>query len=163
MLQHTFLLYCSALFLSFLFRLPSFFLQHSFYFFFLPYVFKVQPFTCCSLTQPKKPKRFSAFQSKRFCFSSATLSSSSFLLYSFLVQPKNITFSPKRFFLQPIILFQFSPKISIQLQRLLLFVSFLPLATSYCPFFSPSVQLKTFFSCFMSLYLSKSSFSSNLK
>ena len=78
--------------LSFFF--PAFLLDFSF----LPYVFKVQPFTCCSLTQPKKPKRFSAFQPKRFCFSSATLSSCFFLLYSFLVQPKNVTFSPKRFF-----------------------------------------------------------------
>ena len=81
-------------------RLSFFFFSFSLLlcFFFLPYVFKVQPFTCCSLTQPKKPKHFSAFQPKRFCFSSATLSSCFFLLYSFLVQPKNVTFSPKRFF-----------------------------------------------------------------
>ena len=129
----------AAAFLFPLFRLPFFSLQCSlfFCFFFQPYFFKVQPFTCCSLTQPKKPKHFSAFLPKRFCFSSATLSSCFFLLYSFLVQPKNVTFSPKRFFL------------------------FFSLG---CPlFFSPSVQLTTFFSCFMSLYLSKSSFSSNLK
>ena len=119
-----------------LFRLPFFHFSVPFPFFFQPYLFKVQPFTCCSLTQPKKPKRFSAFQPKRFCFNSATLSSCFFLLYSFLVQPKNVTFSPKRFFL------------------------FFSLG---CPlFFSPSVQLKTFFSCFMSLYLSKSSFSSKI-
>ena len=139
--QHLFFLFLfqQLPFLSLLFRLPflSFFSVPFSLFFFLPYLFKVQPFTCCSLTQPKKPKRFSAFQPKRFCFNSATLSSCFFLLYSFLVQPKNVTFSPKRFF------FFFSLG---------------------CPlFFSPSVQFKTFFSCFMSLYLSKSSFSSNLK
>ena len=59
----------TALFFSSAF--PFFF----FCFFFLPYLFKVQSFTCCNITQPKKPKRFSAFQPKRFCFSSATLSS----------------------------------------------------------------------------------------
>ena len=111
-----------------------------FFLFSVPFLlaFSFSPtFLKSSLTQPKKPKRFLAFQPKRFCCSSATLSSCFFLLYSFLVQPKNVTFSPKRFF------FFFSLG---------------------CPlFFSPSVQLTTFFSCFMSLYLSKSSFSSNLK
>ena len=96
----SFFCFSGCLFFLFCFGCP-FFLSSAFpllLFFFLPYLFKVQPFTCCSLTQPKKPKRFSAFQPKRFCFSSATLSSCFFLLYSFLVQPKNVTFSPKRFF-----------------------------------------------------------------
>ena len=127
LLQHLSSFFCFSGCLSFFSVSAALFLfSVPFFFFFQPYVFKVQPLTCCSLTQPKKPKCFSAFQPKRFCFSSATLSSCFFLLYSFLVQPKNVTFSPKRFFLQPKILFQFSPKISVQLQRLLLFVSFLP-------------------------------------
>ena len=122
----------AAAFLFSLFRLPFFSLQRSFFFFFCfffqPYLFKVQPFTCCGLTQPKKPKRF--------CFSSATLSSCFFCF----------------------ILFWFSPKMLHSAQNVFFFFSL------GCPlFFSPSVQLKTFFSCFMSLYLSKSSFSSNLK
>ena len=82
------------------------------------------------------------------------------------------TFSvqPKTFLLQPKILFQFSPKISPCLwfsASFFLFLFFLPFFSAFShyvfPFFSPSVQLKTFFTCFMSLYLSKSSFSSNLK
>ena len=71
LLQHLSSFFCfSGCLLFSLFRLPFFSLQRSlffFCFFFLPYLFKVQPFTCCSLTQPKKPKRFSAFQPKRFC------------------------------------------------------------------------------------------------
>ena len=50
---------------------------------------------------------------------------------------------------------------------LFVFLFFLPFFSAFShyvlPFFSPSVQLKTFFSCFMSLYLNKSSFSSYLK
>ena len=127
----------AAAFLFSLFRLPFFSRQRSlfFCFFFQPYVFKVQPLTCCNLTQPKKPKRFSAFQPKRFCFNSATLSSCFFCF----------------------ILFWFSPKMLHSAQNVFFFSLGCPL------FFSPSVQLKTFFSYFMSLYLSKSSFSSNLK
>ena len=82
-------------------------------FFFLPYLFKVQPFTCCSLTQPKKPKRFSA---QTFLLQ---FSHSFFLFFSALF----FSGSAQKCYIQP----------------------------------------KTFFSCFMSLYLSKSSFSSNLK
>ena len=82
------------------------------------------------------------------------------------------TFSvqPKTFLLQPKILFQFNPKISPCLwfsTSFFLFLFFLPFFSAFShyvfPFFSPSVQLKNFFTCFMSLYLSKSSFSSNLK
>ena len=82
------------------------------------------------------------------------------------------TFSvqPKTFLLQPKILFQFNPKISPCLwfsASFFLFHFFLPFFSAFShyvlPLFSPSVLLKTFFSCFMSLYLSKSSFSSNLK
>ena len=128
----------AAAFLFSLFRLPFFSLQRSFFFFclfFQPYLFKVQPFTCCSLTQPKQPKRFLAFQPKRFCFSSATLSSFFSTLF--------FSDSAQKCYIQPKTFFFFSLG---------------------CPlFFSLSVQLKTFFSCFMSLYLSKSSFSSNLK
>lgn len=116
----------AAAFLFSLFRLPFLSLQRSLSscFFFQPYLFKVHPFTCCSLTQPKKPKRFSAFQPKRFCFSSATLSSCFFLLYSFLVQPKNVTFSPKRFFFLFFRLpFIFQPKCSAQNLFQLLHVS----------------------------------------
>ena len=89
----------AAAFLFSLFRLPFFLFSiplFFFGFFFQPYLFKVQPFTCCSLTQLKKPKRFSAqtfllqFSHSFFLFF--------FLLYSFLVQPKNVTFNPKRFF-----------------------------------------------------------------
>ena len=131
-----FFLLASAADLFLLQRLSFFFPAFLLDFSFLPYVFKVQPFTCCSLTQPKKPKRFSTFQPKRFCFSSATLSSCFFCF----------------------ILFWFSPKMLHSAQNVFFFFSL------GCPlFFSPSVQLKTFFSCFMSLYLSKSSFSSNLK
>ena len=168
MLQHTFLLYCSALFLSFLFRLPSFFLQHSFYFFFLPYVFKVQPFTCYSLTQPKRPKRFSAFQPKRFCFNSATLSSCFFCFILFWFSPKILHSAQNVFFFNPKYFFSSAQKSLFNFYAsFFLFLFFLPFFSAFShfvlPFFSPSVQLKTFFSCFMSLYLSKSSFSSNLK
>ena len=120
-------------------------------FFFLPYVFKVQPFTCCSLTQPKKPKRFSVFQPKRF---SASVQPLFLLLFSalfFSVAAQKYYIQPKTFFfLQPKILFQFSPKISVQLQRLLLFcffsscLSFLPLATLYCPFSAQVFSSKPF-------------------
>ena len=75
----------------------SFFLQRSL-FFFLPYLFKVQPFTCCSLTQPKKPKRFSAFQPKRFCFSSATFSSCFFCFILFWFSPKMLHSAQNVFF-----------------------------------------------------------------
>ena len=130
--------FCFSTFLLFsLFWLPFFSLQRSlffFCFFFQPYLFKVQPFTCCSLTQPKKPKRF--------CFSSATLSSCFFCFILFWFSPKMLR-SAQKCYIQPKTFFFFSLG---------------------CPlFFSPSVQLKTFFSSFMSLYLSKSSFSSNLK
>ena len=106
-------------FLLSLFRLPFFSLQRSLFFFFFsfqPYLFKVQPFTCCSLTQPKKPKRFLAFQPKRFCFSLATLSSCFFSALFFsgsaqkcYIQPK--TFFSFLFFRLPFI---FQPKCSAQ-------------------------------------------------
>ena len=44
-----------------------------------------------------QPKRFSVFQPKRFCFSSATLLFFFFLLYSFLVQPSFFSFSASFF------------------------------------------------------------------
>ena len=86
----------------------------------------------------------------------------------FYFSPKPF-FSPKTFLLQSKILFQFSPKISpcLWFSASFLFLFFPPFFSAFShyvlSFFSPSVQLKTFFSCFMSLYLSKSSFSSNLK
>jgi len=133
LLQHLFFSSCfsgwppfaSAAVLSFF---PAFLLLS-----FLPYVFKVQPFTCCSLTQPKKPKRFSVFQPKRF---SASVQPLFLLLFSalfFSVAAQKYYIQPKTFliFLQLKILFQFSPKISVQLQWLLLFVSFL-LAFLFC-------------------------------
>ena len=127
-----------------------------------------------------------------FPLSLAPLSSFLLDVLPFFYQPKNIFFQPKTFFtsaqnifasaqntfsvqpktflLQPKILFQFSPKISPCLwfsASFFLFLFFLPFFSAFShyvlPLFSPSVQLKTFFSCFMSLYLSKSSFSSNLK
>ena len=95
-------------FLLSLFRLPFFSLQHSpfffFFFYFQPYLFKVQPFTCCSLTQPKKPntaqkaQTFFSFSAQTFLLQFSHSFFLFFLLYSFLVQPKNVTFIPKRFF-----------------------------------------------------------------
>ena len=94
-------------FLFLLQRLPFFFLcfgcpffssAFPFSFFFFPYVFKVQPLTCCSLTQPKKPKRFLAFQPKRFCFSSATLSSCFFCFILFWFSPKMLHSAQNVFF-----------------------------------------------------------------
>ena len=79
-----FLSFVSALFSFFSVSATFFFLlQRSFLVFFQPYVFKVQPTTCCSLTQPKKPKTF--------CFSPK----------HFSVQPKTSFFSSERFLLQP--------------------------------------------------------------
>ena len=90
-----------AAFLFSLFQLPFLSLQRSLSscFFFQPYLFKVQPFTCCSLTQPKKPKRFLAFQPKRFCFSSATLSSCFFSALFFSDSAQKCYIQPKTFFL----------------------------------------------------------------
>ena len=87
-------------FLLSLFRLPFFSLQRSLFFFFSfqPYLFKVQPFTCCSLTQPKKPKRFLAFQPKRFCFSLAILSSCFFSALFFSGSAQKCYIQPKTFF-----------------------------------------------------------------
>ena len=100
------------------------------------------------------------FSPKRFCLNPKYFFSSAQKYY----------FQPKTFLLQPKILFQFSPKISPCFwfsTSFFLFLFFLPFFSAFShyvlPFFSPSVQLKTFFNCFMSLYLSKSSFSSNLK
>ena len=98
LLQHLSSFFCFNDCLLFsLFRLPFFSLQHSFffYFFFQPYLFKVQPFTCCSLTQPK---RFSAFQPKRFCFSSAALSSCFFCFILFWFSPKMLHLAQNVFF-----------------------------------------------------------------
>ena len=117
-----------------------------------------------------------------FLFSTTFLVSLDVLPYFF--QPKtilssaqNVFFSAKPFSVQPKnIFFQFSPHYCFSFFFYLLalfsappslFLFFLPFFSAFShyvmPLFSPSVQLKTFFSCFMSLYLSKSSFSSNLK
>ena len=143
---HLFFFTVQRPFFSFLFQLPFFFASAFFLLFLLAHVFKVQPFTCCSLTQPKSPNVFQLFSPNVFQF----------------------FFSPNVFAsIQPLflllffcfILFWFSPKMLHSAQNVFFF--FFSLG---CPlFFSPSVHLKTFFSCFMSLYLSKSSFSSNLK
>ena len=96
----SFFCFSGCLFFLFCFGCP-FFLSSAFpflLFFFLPYLFKVQPFTCCSLTQPKKPKRFSAFQPKRFCFSSATLSSCFFCFILFWFSPKMLHSAQNVFF-----------------------------------------------------------------
>ena len=101
LLQYLSSFFCfSSCFLFSLFRLPFFSLQRSlfFCFFFQPYLFKVQPFTCCSLTQPKKPKCFSTFQPKRFCFSSATLSSCFFCFILFWFSPKMLHSAQNVFF-----------------------------------------------------------------
>ena len=89
-----------------------------------------------------------------FFFSSVS-AALSFLFFStlfFSSSAQKCYIQPKTFliFLQPKILFQFSPKISVQLQRLLLFcffsscLSFLPLATSYCPFSAQVFRSKPF-------------------
>ena len=94
LLQHLSSFFCfSSCLLFSLFRLSFFSLQHSlffFFFFFQPYLFKVQPFTCCSLTQPKKPKRF--------CFSLATLSSCFFCFILFWFSPKMLHSAQNVFF-----------------------------------------------------------------
>ena len=116
----------AASFLFSLFWLPFFSLQPSpffFCFFFQPYLFKVQPFTCCSLTQPKKPKRFSDFQPKRFCFSSATLSSCFFCFILFWFSPKMLHSAQNVFFLFFRLPFIFQPKCSAQNLFQLLHVS----------------------------------------
>ena len=116
----------AAAFLFSLFRLPFFSLQRSFFFFgffFQPYLFKVQPFTCCSLTQLKKPKRFSAFQPKSFCFSSATLSSCFFCFILFWFSPKMLHSAQNVFFLFFRLPFIFQPKCSAQNLFQLLHVS----------------------------------------
>ena len=113
----------AAAFLFSLFRLPSFLFSLPFCFFFQPYVFKVQPLTCCSLTQPKKPKRFSAFQPKRFCFSSATLSSCFFCFILFWFSPKMLHSAQNVFFLFFRLPFIFQPKCSAQNLFQLLHVS----------------------------------------
>ena len=101
------------------------------------------------------------FSAQKYFFSAQNVFASA--QNTFLVQPKT-------FLIQPKILFQFSPKISPCLwfsASCFLFLFFLPFFSAFShyvlPFFIPSVQLKTFFSYFMFLYLSKSSFSSNLK
>ena len=101
------------------------------------------------------------FSAQKYFFSAQNVFASA--QNTFLVQPKT-------FLIQPKILFQFSPKISPCLwfsASCFLFLFFLPFFSAFShyvlPFFTPSVQLKTFFSYFMFLYLSKSSFSSNLK
>ena len=108
----------AAAFLFSLFRLPFFSLQRSFFFFgffFQPYLFKVQPFTCCSLTQPKKPKRF--------CFSLATLSSCFFCFILFWFSPKMLHSDQNVFFLFFRLPFIFQPKCSAQNLFQLLHVS----------------------------------------
>ena len=125
-----------------------------------------------------------------FCFSPLLVSAVFFFSFlfstTFLVSLDVLPyfFSPKLFSLQPKTFFssaqkhffQFSPHYCFSFFFFLLalfsappslFLFCLPFFSAFShyvlPFFSPSVQLKTFFSCFMSLYLSKSSFSSNLK
>ena len=103
LLQHLSSFFCFSGCLSFFSVSAALFsLQRSLFFFFCfffqPYLFKVQPFTCCSLTQPKKPKRFSAFQPKRFCFSSATLSSCFFCFILFWFNPKMLHSAQNIFF-----------------------------------------------------------------
>ena len=122
----------STFFLFLLQRLPFFFLCFGCPFFLFsvpscffsqPYAFKVQPLTCCSLTQPKKPKRFSAFQPKRFCFSSATLSSCFFCFLLFWFSPKMLNSAQNVFFLFFRLPFIFQPKCSAQNLFQLLHVS----------------------------------------
>ena len=83
---------------------------------------------------------------------------------TFSVQPKNIIFSLKRFCFSPRYFFSSAQK-SLPVCGLVppSFCFFSAFSHYVLPFFSPSVWFKTFFSCFMSLYLSKSSFSSSLK
>jgi len=81
LLQYLIPLFASRLSYFLLQRLSSFCFSLLLCLFFLPYVFKVQPFTCCRLTQPKKPKRFSVFQPKRF---SASVQPLFLLLFSAL-------------------------------------------------------------------------------
>ena len=119
LLQHLSSFFCfSGCLLFSLFRLPFFSLQRSlffFCFFFQPYLFKVQPFTCCSLTQPKKPKRF--------CFSSATLSSCFFCFILFWFSPKMLHSAQNIFFLFFRLPFIFQPKCLAQNLFQLLHVS----------------------------------------
>ena len=106
--------------------------------------------------QPKNiffsPKPF--FSPKRFCLSPKYFFSSAQKYY---FQPKRFCFNPRYFFS--------SAQKSLPVCGLVppSFCFFSAFSHYVLPFFSPSVQLKTFFNCFMSLYLSKSSFSSNLK
>ena len=109
-----------------------------------------------------------------FLFSTTFLVSLDVLPYFF--SPKQFSLQPKTIFSAQKHFFQFSPHYCFSFFFFLLalfsappslFLFFLPFFSAFSryvlPFFSPSVQLKTLFSCFMSLYLSKSSFSSNLK
>ena len=116
LLQHLSSFFCFSGDLLFsLFWLPIFSLQPSpffFFFFFQPYLFKVQPFTCCSLTQPK-----------RFCFSSATLSSCFFCFILFWFSPKMLHSAQNVFFLFFRLPFILQPKCSVQNLFQLLHVS----------------------------------------
>ena len=108
------------------------------------------------------------FQRHLFCFFSAPFFSFQFTCAIFF-SPKTLFFSPKRFCFNPRYFFSSAQKSlpvcgSVPPFFFLFFLPFFSAFSHYVlPFFSPSVQLKTFFNCFMSLYLSKSSFSSNLK
>ena len=126
LLQHLSSFFCFNGCLSFFSVSAALFFSSAFpffCFFFQPYLFKVQPFTCCSLTQAKKPKRFLAFQPKRFCFSSAALSScfSCFILFWF--SPKMLHSAQNVFFLFFRLPFIFQPKCSAQNLFQLLHVS----------------------------------------
>ena len=153
---------------SFLFLLVSAPLSYAF-------LFWSAPFSSLVLFTQRPPFLLFVFLLYSFVFSASFFFSSRCV--ALFYQPKIFFFSPKRFYLSPK-RFCFSPRYFFSSAKKSLPIcgsappsfcffssclSFLPLATTYCPFFSPSIQLKTFFSCFMSLYLSKSSFSSNLK
>ena len=101
------------------FRLPFFLFSVPFFFF-----FSFSPtFLKSSLTQPKKPKRFSDFQPKHFCFSSATLSSCFFCFILFWFSPKMLHSAQNVFFLFFRLPFIFQPKCSAQNLFQLLHVS----------------------------------------
>ena len=162
--------------LSFSFNVAPFFVSASVFLFasvshlssFFYFCFSATFFVSFQLLSFLFSSRVPFFQPKNTFFQPKTFLLQPKILFQF--SPEKYYFQPKTFLLQPKILFQFSPKISPCLwfsSSFFLFLFFLPFFSAFShyvlPFFSPSVQLKTFFSCFMSLYLSKSSFSSNLK
>ena len=99
LLQHLSSFFCFSGCLSFFFVSATLFsLQCSFFLFLLalrfygPALYMLQPNTA------QKAQTFFSFSAQTFLLQFSHSFFLFFLLYSFLVQPKNVTFSPKRFF-----------------------------------------------------------------